>query len=84
MDSEKARLERKHQLEREVAEAILAIANGRAWLGIDGIADDTEALGADYRFLAEALRAQTNEPPALEGTLRQLGSKLGRGTIPEQ
>ncbi len=81
MDTEKARLERKHQLEREVAEAILAVANGKAYLGIEGIANDTEALGTDYRFLADAIRSHRNEPPALEVTLRQLGSKLSRGTF---
>jgi len=84
MDSEKARLERKHDLEREVAEAILALAKHKSYLGIEGIADDVEAMGADYRFLAEAIRTHKNDPPALEATLRELASKLSRGTIPVQ
>lgn len=79
MDKEKERLERKHQLERDVAEAILALAGQKTFLGIEGLADETEQMGTDYRFLAQAIRAHKNEPAELLATLRQLASKLGRG-----
>jgi hypothetical protein len=79
MDDEKERLERKHQLERDLAEAILALAGQKTYLGIEGLADETEQLGTDYRFLAQAIRAHKNEPEKLLATLRELASKLGRG-----
>ena len=79
MDSEKDRLERKHQLERDVADAILALASGKGYLGVEALADDTERLGTDYRFLAQAIRAHKNKPAELVTPLKQLASKLGRG-----
>jgi len=79
MDSEKDRLELKHQLERDVADAILALASGKSYLGVEALADDTERLGIDYRFLAQAIRAHKNKPAELVTTLKQLASKLGRG-----
>lgn len=79
MDSEKERLERKHQLERNVADAILALAGGKSYLGVEELADETERLGTDYRFLVLAIRAQKNQPAELLTTLKQLASKLGRG-----
>ena len=79
MDDEKERLERKHQLERDVADAILALAGQKTYLGIEGLADETEQLGTDYSFLAQAIRAHKNEPEELLATLRELASKLGRG-----
>ena len=79
MDSEKEQLERKHQLERDVADAILALASGKGYLGIEGLADETERLGTDYRFLAQAIRARKNQPAELVTTLKELASKLGRG-----
>ena len=36
MDSEKEQLERKHQLERDVADAILALASGKGYLVVEG------------------------------------------------
>jgi hypothetical protein len=79
MDNEKERLERKHQLERDVADAILALAGGKGYLGVEGLADETERLGTDYRFLAQARRAHKDQPPELLTTLKQVASKLGRG-----
>jgi len=79
MDNEKERLERKHQLERDVADAILALAGQKIYLGIEGLADETEQLGTDYRFLAQAIRAHKNQPEELLATLRELANKLGRG-----
>jgi len=78
MDSEKEQLERKHQLERDVADAILALASGKGYLGVEGLPDETERLGTDYRFLAQAIRAHKNQPAELLTTLKQLASKLGR------
>ena len=79
MDNEKERLERKHQLERDVADAILALARSKGYLGVEGLADETERLGTEYRFLAQALRAHKNQPAELLTTLKQVASKLGRG-----
>jgi hypothetical protein len=79
MDNEKERLERKHQLERDVADAILALASGKGYLGIEGLADETERLGTDYRFLAQTIRAHKNQSAELLTTLKQIASKLGRG-----
>ena len=79
MDNDKERLERKHQLERDVAAAILALASGKGYLGIEGLADETERLGTDYRFLAQAIRAHKNHRAQLLTPLKQLATKLGRG-----
>ena len=79
MDNEKEQLERKHQLERDVADAILALASGKGYLVVEGLADETERLGTDYRFLAQAIRARKNQPAELVTTLKELASKLGRG-----
>jgi len=79
MDSEKDRLESKHQLERDIADAILAFARGEGYLGVEGLAEETERLGTDYRFLAQAIRVHKNQPAELLTTLKQVASKLGRG-----
>ena len=79
MDSEKDRLESKHQLERDIADAILALARGEGYLGVEGLEEETERLGTDYRFLAQAIRVHKNQPAELLTTLKQVASKLGRG-----
>ena len=49
MDSEKEQLERKHQLERDVADAILALASGKGYLGIE-VPDDRRGCLQDVHW----------------------------------
>ena len=67
---------------RDLSEALVALRQGKSYIGVDALADDLESLGVDYRFLAREIRASAKDNAKLEVVIAQALSISARLTLP--